>query len=124
MAGGLFLAYLGLRTLLAEPAPQATIQSTPQTTRQDATGSGRSLLAAYASTFLLTLTNPLTILSFAAVFAGLGAASTGATQARSALLVLGDFLGSSLWWLTLSAGSTVSPASSSSPSAWRPWSEA
>ncbi len=50
----------------------------------------------------LTLTNPMTILSFGAVFAGLGLAGPAANYAAAALLVAGVFLGSAVWWLTLS----------------------
>lgn len=90
LAGGLVLGSIGLRTLLAEPAEHAA----PVT--------GRSLLGGYASTFLLTLSNPLTILSLAAVFAGVGVAATD--HRAAAVLVLGVFLGSALWWLLLAAG--------------------
>ena len=61
---------------------------------------GVGLVGAYASTLVLTLTNPMTILSFAAVFAGLGAA--GAGYGAAAVLVTGVFAGSALWWLVLS----------------------
>lgn len=61
-------------------------------------------MGAYASTFFLTLTNPMTILSFAAIFAGLGLASTGRNYASAGVLVLGVFAGSALWWLILSGG--------------------
>lgn len=91
LVGGLFLCYLGVQTLRAGPAEQAA----------GAQGSG--LLGAYASTFALTLTNPATILMFLAVFAGLGVAQTGGAPA-AALLILGVFLGSALWWLLLSGG--------------------
>lgn len=91
LAGGLFLLYLGCKTLLAKPAgPTAP---TP--------AGGRGLLAAYTSTLFLTLTNPITILFFAGIFAGLGAAGSG-SYASAAILVLGVFAGSALWWLTLS----------------------
>src|SRR5881409_981452 len=60
LIGGLFLCYLGVKSFFAGPAQTAA-----------APKSG-ALAGAYASTFLLTLTNPMTILSFAAVFAGLG----------------------------------------------------
>jgi threonine/homoserine/homoserine lactone efflux protein len=53
------------------------------------------------STLFLTLTNPITILFFVAVFAGLGLAA-GNDYRSAVLLVLGVFLGSALWWLTLS----------------------
>jgi threonine/homoserine/homoserine lactone efflux protein len=52
---------------------------------------------------LLTLTNPLTILSFAAIFAGLGLIES-AGYVLAAVLVLGVFSGSALWWLLLSGG--------------------
>ncbi|MBC8263506.1 MAG: LysE family transporter [Anaerolineales bacterium] len=90
LIGGAFLCYLGLKTLLARPAEQA------------APVGENSLIGAYTSTFFLTLANPMTILSFAAIFAGLGGASGDYVSA--AVLVLGVFIGSALWWLTLSTG--------------------
>jgi threonine/homoserine/homoserine lactone efflux protein len=91
IAGGLFLCYLGLRTLLTRQAEEAAV----------AKESG--LLGAYASTLLLTLTNPMTIISFAATFAGLGLASARGDYVSAGVVVLGVFIGSALWWLTLSA---------------------
>ncbi len=79
--GGLFLIYLAA----------------------DAAGAN-TFLSAYASTFLLTLTNPSTILSFAAIFAGLGVGTTGNSILSAILVVLGVFLGSTLWWLILTGG--------------------
>jgi threonine/homoserine/homoserine lactone efflux protein len=92
LIGGVFLCYLGLKTLLAKPADQAAL----------AKGSG--LAGAYAWTFFLTLTNPMTIISFAAIFAGLGLASTSRDYTTAGALVLGVFTGSALWWLILSSG--------------------
>jgi threonine/homoserine/homoserine lactone efflux protein len=92
LLGGAFLCYLGIRTLLAQPAERA------------AAAGGLGLAGAYTSTFFLTLTNPTTILSFVAVFAGLGLASMGGDYAAAAMLVLGVFAGSALWWLLLSGG--------------------
>jgi threonine/homoserine/homoserine lactone efflux protein len=92
LLGGLFLFYLGVRTLLSEVAQQPVQAS-------------RGLLGGYLSTFALTLTNPLTILSFAAVFAGLGVGSSEDNSTMAALAtVLGVFAGSALWWLALSTG--------------------
>jgi hypothetical protein len=59
--GGVFLCYLGVRTWMAVPRAAS-----------GASADGRGLAAAWASTFALTLTNPTTIISFAAIFAGLG----------------------------------------------------
>jgi len=92
LVGGLFLGYLGARTFLSKPAEQA------------ASATGNGLLGAYASTLFLTLTNPMTIFSFAAMFAGVGVAAGGRDYASAGLLVLGVFLGSALWWLLLSGG--------------------
>jgi threonine/homoserine/homoserine lactone efflux protein len=58
----------------------------------------------FASTFLLTLTNPMTIVSFAAIFAGLGLSGAGGDFASAGALVLGVFIGSASWWLMLSGG--------------------
>lgn len=92
LVGGLFLCYLGLKTFLAKPAEQA------------ASAKGKGLLGAYASTFVLTLTNPMTILSFVAIFAGLGVASARGNYVSAGVLVVGVFIGSALWWLLLSLG--------------------
>lgn len=90
LIGGGFICYLGIKTFMSLPAEQA------------AKAKGSSLVSAYASTFFLTLTNPMTILSFAAVFAGLGVASTSSNYRLAMVLVLGVFIGSALWWLILS----------------------
>jgi threonine/homoserine/homoserine lactone efflux protein len=92
LLGALFLGYLGLKTLLARPAGEA------------APGEARGLVGAYGSTLLLTLANPATIISFAAVFAGLGLAGARPDYQRAALTALGVFCGSAAWWLVLSAG--------------------
>ena len=68
----------------------------------DSSGPGlKGLSASYGSSFFLTLANPLTILSFTAVFAGLGLAETGGEYSTAGVLVLGVFLGSVSWWLIL-----------------------
>jgi threonine/homoserine/homoserine lactone efflux protein len=97
LVGGAFLVVLGVRTFLARPAGRAA----PEARRSGLPG-------AYASTFFLTLTNPTTILSFAAIFAGLGAAGNANGDALSAmLLVLGVFLGSAAWWVVLSGATSL-----------------
>jgi len=63
---------------------------------------GSSLIGDYTSTFFLTLTNPMTILSFSAIFAGLGLVGAGVNYTSASFLVLGVFIGSSSWWLILS----------------------
>jgi threonine/homoserine/homoserine lactone efflux protein len=92
LIGGLFLCYLGIRAIMAAPAERA------------AAAASTSLLGAYGATLLLTLANPATILSFIAVFAGLGLAATSGDYGAASLLVLGVFAGSALWWVLLSGG--------------------
>jgi threonine/homoserine/homoserine lactone efflux protein len=105
LVGGLFLLFLGAKTLRApvvERPSQSRGVATAASAGTLAQPTGRGLLANYASTFLLTLTNPMTILSFAAIFAGLGVGATSNGYGPAAVLVLGVFLGSALWWLALS----------------------
>lgn len=107
LGGGLFLCYLGFKTLRLPATGLPT-----QTHRQ-------SYLSAYASTFFLTITNPATILSFAAIFAGLGLVGTGGDYLAAGVLVLGVFAGSALWWLALSTG--VSLLTNRLRSGFMPW---
>ncbi len=90
LIGGLFLCYLGVRSLLSKPATE------------EATVASKGLLNNFISTFFLTLTNPSTILSFIAIFAGLGLASSTADNFSSTAIVFGVFIGSALWWFILS----------------------
>lgn len=90
LLGGAFLIFLGVKTLLAKPSEKAPLEKRI------------GLLGAYGSTFFLTLTNPLTILSFAAIFAGIGLGSAVADYSSATLLVFSVFTGSALWWLILS----------------------
>jgi len=92
LIGGVFLLYLGIKCLTANPAPV-------QENQQEKTSLGQAFL----STLGLTLANPPTILAFAAIFAGLGLASVNDYGAAS-LVVLGVFLGSASWWVVLAAG--------------------
>ena len=95
LLGGCFLTYLGSRTFFAgtSEVPTNTVVH-------------RSFFADFLSTFFLTLSNPLTIISFIAVFAALGLVNVSEKLTDAALLVTGIFLGSSLWWLILSEGVT------------------
>ena len=94
IAGGLFLLYLGANAL--RPRPEVSAASIP----------ARGLLSTIAATFLLTIANPATILTFAAIFAGLGLAA-GEGGWTGVLLVAGVFLGSLAWWFFLSGVVTV-----------------
>ena len=93
MLGGAFLLFLGVRTFRSPP-PEADGGDT----------GGNTLGGDYISTFLLTLSNPITIFSFAVLFGGLSAQVGAAYQAGAFVLLLGVFTGSALWWLTLTTG--------------------
>jgi len=94
VVGGIALVWLGVRAFLSRP---------PERAAETPTGYATSgFLAMFAATFLLTLANPATLLSFAAVFVGLGlVGAMNGGQAAGALTV-GVFAGSMLWWIILS----------------------
>jgi threonine/homoserine/homoserine lactone efflux protein len=93
LTGGALLLILGVRTFRAIPVnPKFQIR-------------GSGMLGSYLSTVFLTLSNPLTIFAYIAVFAlfGLG---TGIGFLPDTALVAGVFSGSALWFLSLSSGAT------------------
>lgn len=94
IGGGLLIVLLGLLGLRSFFIP---------TSKAEITTPKGGLLAAWLSTFLLTLTNPMTILAFVGLIAALGTASA----AGAYMLVLGVFLGSLLWWMILVGGVVV-----------------
>src|ERR1700716_4507448 len=84
---------MGIPAFVADPLAGTQAQRDPE-----------DLLNDYLSTFALTITNPITILAFLAIFAGIGFAGEQATLGRAAILVLGVWLGSLVWWAALSFG--------------------
>jgi threonine/homoserine/homoserine lactone efflux protein len=99
--GGVFLVYLGARTFLRPPVILPPVSRGPPL---QPPGLSQGAQAAFLASFRLTVANPVTVLGFAAMFAGLGAIPgrlIGADIAAT-VLVLGVLLGSILWWLVLS----------------------
>lgn len=91
LAGGALLLFLGVRTFRAKPAdPKITVNNS-------------GLLRSYFTTVFLTLTNPLSIFAFIAVFAAVGVGNEPGYFSPS-FLVAGVFIGSCLWFLSLSSG--------------------
>jgi threonine/homoserine/homoserine lactone efflux protein len=95
LLGGVFLCYLGYkiyRTEAVGPEPTKNING---------------LLGAYVTTFFLTFSNPVTILSFVAIYAGWHVPSLHGHYIAAATLTLGVFMGSALWWVGLFIGLTT-----------------
>jgi threonine/homoserine/homoserine lactone efflux protein len=90
LVGGVIIALLGVRTMLSSPGEVARDAERP------------GLPGTFASIYALTMTNPMTILSFAAVFAGLGLVS-GSSFIDAAVLTLGVWAGSTMWWVVLTS---------------------
>ncbi|WP_409294663.1 LysE family translocator [Peribacillus sp. SCS-26] len=87
--GSMFLIYIGIKAFLKkEPASGAVLK-------------GRTPYQMFAATLLLMLTNPSTILNFAAMFTGIGAAGEAGASIHGAALISGVFLGASIWWAVL-----------------------
>lgn len=103
LLGGLFLCYLGIRTFFDKPAAVERNLAGGTPVQNQSGRYFRARLYDYASTFFLTLTNPLTILSFTAIFAGIGLARPDDTLFSRLLVVVGVFLGSTFWWFLLTS---------------------
>ena len=96
LTGGAVLIGLGLRILFERPARRAQPPAT----------SGTGLAWAYLSTLGLTIANPATIISFAALAATLSLGGGGGL-ARPAALVVGVLIGSAAWWCVLAIGASL-----------------
>lgn len=94
LGGGLFLLFMAWRMLRAALHPE------PQVAAQEGSYNERPVTC-FISTFILTATNPITIVAFLGVFAFFGIGAFGLSNAMAAWLVLGVFAGSSVWWLSL-----------------------
>ncbi len=109
VAGGLALAAIGLHGILGaakRPSPPGA-------------PARRALFAAAASAFALTMANPATIASFAAIATALGVDSIAARWHDAAVFAVGLFLGSLAWWVLLSAG--VAAARQRAPASGVAW---
>jgi threonine/homoserine/homoserine lactone efflux protein len=95
--GGAVLMALGARILLERKASSGPGNEPVTKT---------SLAWAYATTVGLTITNPATILSFAALAAALGLGTSG-SLVKPAAVTLGVLCGSAAWWLLLVSATSV-----------------
>jgi len=94
IVGGALLFFLGIKTFRAHPKDP----------KVKTTGSGR--LRSYFTVVFLTLTNPLTIFAFIAVFAAFGLGD-GLSFFSAIVLVAGVFIGSCLWFFLLTSGTIL-----------------
>ena len=95
LLGGAFLVWLGLRIFFKESR-----QNGPMAGERGPGGGFFTMLG-------LTITNPMTILSFAAIFAGLGLVQPGSDHTTAITMTSGVFLGSMLWWIVLCGAVTL-----------------
>jgi len=92
--GSLLLWGLGIKIFKHEPKSVTTTQS----------GRSRKI---FLSTFSLTLTNPLTLLCFAAIFTTVGITPGEEDLLTTLILSFGVLLGSIVWWTILSFATAV-----------------
>lgn len=90
--GGVFIILLGIATFLAQPDSESGRKN-----------SKHSLYSLCAGVFFLTLTNPVTIFTFIAVFSSFGIAMLVIDLSTTLLATLGVFIGSALWWCALTS---------------------
>jgi len=86
--GGAIIAVMGIRTIVSRPAGPAADAERP------------GLAGAFLSIYALTMTNPLTIVLYAGVFAGIGLVA-GSSFVDAAVITLAAWLGSAAWWVVL-----------------------
>ena len=91
--GGIFLIGLGIKLILTKRHDKLSGNSNDS-----------SLWHAYGTTLILTIVNPITVICFMAIFAGLGLGSQHHNYGHAFIIVLGIFIGSASWWLLLSSG--------------------
>lgn len=90
LIGGAILIFLGLRLYYSN------IIKTVRRPKRNKTG----LISDFASIFFLTLSNPITIIFFGAVFAGWNIIGSGSIW-HTLWAILGIFGGAMLWWVVL-----------------------
>lgn len=100
IVGGIVLLLLALRTVAWTKKTKGRKSAAPDKSGPIVT---HSLVKDFISTFMLAVTNPITLLTFAGLFAMLGITEAGASVGNASILVGGVFLGSAMWWLAIAA---------------------
>lgn len=89
LLGGIIICLIGIRVFFVNTHNKITPTRSP------------NLFSAFASAFLIAITNPITIITFAVMFAGFGLVGSNANYGSASLTVFGVFVGSGFIWLTL-----------------------
>ncbi len=92
IAGVVVLLFLGFKMLIKNPIQEYRYYRTPRRT---------GIIGDYISVFLLTVSNPLTIIFFGVAFSMLNLMTDESTMQNSVTLVWSIFAGAVLWWFTL-----------------------
>lgn len=102
LIGGIFLLYLAYKEAKSNPS------------NKEAHVNDKNQIKLVGEVFFLTITNPMTILSFVGIFASIGTGSSSTLE--SIAMVVGIFLGSMTWWCIL--GATISKIKHKLPKTW------
>lgn len=97
LIGGACLMFMGCKTYLSKPMDADALLKPAK---------HKNLVKDFFSAFALTLSNPMTFLSFVAIFASFGLVDAQTPNLHKAWLLSGVFIGASFWWLLLAEGVT------------------
>ncbi len=89
--GGLFLIFMGARIFFSNPAKQIRKLRTK----------GNRYFTDFVTSFLLTISNPITVLAFGALFAGFGTITENTITFNITILITSVFVGAIFWWISL-----------------------
>lgn len=92
LIGSIFLVFLGMRIFLTNPVKQLRARNPRK----------KGLLGDFLSIFFLTVSNPIAVFVFIAVFAGTSVFGSSPTLRVELFIILGVLIGGVLWWYTLS----------------------
>lgn len=89
--GGLFLIFIGVKIFMSNPAKQI----------RKLRAKGNRYFTDFATSFLVTVSNPITIIAFGALFAGFNTVEQGTGTVDIIALIISVFIGALVWWLCL-----------------------
>ena len=99
IVGGVILLVLAVRTVFGKSGHSSRTPEGPVNDNRVVT---QSLVKDFVSTFMLAVTNPITLIAFAGLLATIGITEAGASVGNASILVVGVFTGSAAWWVAIS----------------------